>query len=194
MLLHYHCIGLPSFWKLHWLRVPPKEQITVYCSGWGYRYRPIQDGSHINAKHIWSSSQSSYAVDVHMLDMLLNAVYVHMDVLFLHYHCSCLTSFWKVTLILGTSQGANHRVVWWLRLQTPTWFSHQYQTRNRCFTNFICCGCAHGSVDTTLLLLSFTNIFGSYLELWVPPKRSKSQSSSVIAPSRLFPFLSSCWF
>jgi len=71
MLLHYHCIGLPSFWKLHWLRVPPKEQITVYCSGWGYRYRPIQDGSHINAKHIWSSSQSSYAVDVHMLDMLL---------------------------------------------------------------------------------------------------------------------------
>ena len=32
--------------------------------------RPIQDGSHINVKHIYGVSQSSYAVDVHVDESL----------------------------------------------------------------------------------------------------------------------------
>ncbi len=83
----------------------------------------IQDGSHINVKHIWCAClQHPYDVHVHMEDESLPCC-----------HCSCWPSFWKLTWIMVTlSQWANHSVVLWLRLLTYSkWVPHQCQNNCR---------------------------------------------------------------
>ena len=55
-----------AFWRLPKLLVHYWIQTAAaaLCGGWGYR--PIQEGSRINANHIQGASQSSCAVDVHI--------------------------------------------------------------------------------------------------------------------------------
>jgi len=62
------CSHWPSFWKLPRILTTSRGQNKVKFSCWGYWH--IQDGSHINVKHMRCVSQPLYAMDVHMDESL----------------------------------------------------------------------------------------------------------------------------
>jgi len=92
---HGHAFGrkLKFWWS-------PKGQTTAWWVGWGYE--PIQDDSHMNAKHMLSVSSPS------------NAEGVHVDISLQRYCFSLLPYFWKMIartriLVITQTQGAkNH--------------------------------------------------------------------------------------
>jgi hypothetical protein len=63
-------------------------------------------------------------------------------------------ALWRLPRILGTgtSEGANNGILLLLRLMThQRWLPLHCHTHQKCFTTFICYGCAHGWVLLILL-------------------------------------------
>ena len=86
--------------------------------------RLIQDGSHINGKHIYGVSQPSYALDMHM------------DESSPHYCCPHpLVNSFSYLIILELYKKQSHIIEPKLRLFThQRWLPHQWQTHIMCIT------------------------------------------------------------